>query len=81
MIDTNKLKEYVKDDRKVHFVEFFDDELWYKVDGTDFKFPIPLKDTKGARFLASDRSILFMRWMRKHMEQLDFVRPRKEDDV
>ena len=42
------------------------DSLYY-VTSTDVVFPIPISDTNGATFPASDKGILFMRWIRKHL--------------
>lgn len=44
-------------------------ELWYRCED-GFEFPIPLSDTDGAEFKASDKALYFMRWIRKHMDLL-----------
>ncbi len=44
--------------------------LYYKTD-SGLEFPIPIEDTVGATFLAEDKAIFFMRWIRKHMENLN----------
>lgn len=36
-----------------------------------FEFPIPLEETAGAEFLATDKAIVFMRWIRRHVELLN----------
>lgn len=36
-----------------------------------FEFPIPPEDMKGALFKAEDKSVLFMRFIRKHLEFLE----------
>ena len=33
-----------------------------------FRFPVPIEDAGTATFLAEDRAILFMRYIRKQME-------------
>lgn len=64
------LKEIVSGDNQVKFVCFKDSELWYVTD-CGFDFPVPIEDAKGATFNASDRAMIFMRWIRKHMAMLD----------
>lgn len=60
------IKDMVKD-KKVHFLHYKQGELWYETaDG--FSFPVPLSDVGDATFLAEDKAILFMRWIRKHLE-------------
>jgi hypothetical protein len=41
--------------------------LYYKTD-TGFEFFVPLSDTGDASFLNEDKSIFFMRWIRKTLE-------------
>jgi hypothetical protein len=36
-----------------------------------FEFPVPIADVGTATFLAEDKAILFMRYIRKHLELLD----------
>ena len=38
--------------------------------GTKFLFPVPIDDTGDASFLAEDKGILFMRYIRKYLESL-----------
>lgn len=75
------IKDLVGKDKKVYFSFYRDGELWYKVlyeyndrydgpNGSWFEFPIPPDDMKGALFKAEDKSILFMRWIRKHLDYL-----------
>ena len=69
---------------RVYFVRYHEDQLWYRVAYRDdpqslcgadspekeFEFPVPIADIGGATFLAEDRAILFMRYMRKHLQAL-----------
>ena len=66
---TVKLVDLVKDNKKVKFVYFRDNEFWYQTDD-GFLFPISLAEaTAGkATFLAEDKAIYFMRWMKKYIE-------------
>lgn len=60
----------------VRFARYEDRRLWYTArwqdDGVrrDFEFPVPIDDAAGAVFLPEDRAIMFMRWIRKHVEFL-----------
>ena len=71
-----ELKELVAQGKQVYFSFYRDGELWYKTEilgsgGVWFEFPIPSADMQGATFMPEDKSVLFMRWIRKH---LDFLR-------
>lgn len=63
------IKEMVKDGKKVRFVRFKNNELWY-ITETGFEFPVPIYDVGEATFLAEDKAILFLRWIRKHVERM-----------
>lgn len=52
---------------RVKFTRCADQALWY-VTADYWEFPVPLSDTAGATFLAEDKAIFFMRWIRKHIE-------------
>ena len=60
------LKEMVKDNQKVRFRYYRDGELWYSTE-CGFEFPVPVADTGTGIFMAEDRAILFMRWIRRHL--------------
>jgi hypothetical protein len=51
----------------VTFTHYFDGNLWYNTED-GFSFPVPVSDIGTATFLSSDRAMLFMRYIRKHME-------------
>lgn len=63
-----KLIDFVKD-RRVKFLHYQHKELWYEIDN-GFKFPVPIEDTGTGCFLAEDKAILFMRYIRKHLENI-----------
>ena len=63
------IKELVKD-KTVKFEFYRKQELWYRVVDTDFVFPVPVDDTGDGTFLNEDKAILFMRYIRKQLEQL-----------
>ena len=69
-----KLTDEVATGKKAHFVYFKNTNpketaLWYKTE-SGFQFPIPIADTEGADFNAEEKAIIFMRWIRKHIERL-----------
>lgn len=51
------------------FLEEHHGYLVYKVDNTDFEFPVPFSDLRGGRFKAKDKAIYFMRWIRKEYQK------------
>lgn len=70
------VREMVANDRKVRFTHFKAGELWY-VTETGFAFPVPVTDDKeigDASFLAEDKAMLFMRYIRKHLAFLEQAR-------
>jgi len=63
----------------VRFTHYRKGELWYKVIGQHnpgpgldpaFTFPVPISDCGEAAFLAEDKALLFMRYIRKHLDEL-----------
>lgn len=64
------LKDMIKDQKKVHFSFYRDMELWYKTE-EGFEFPVPIKEVGNATFVAEDKAILFMRYIRKQLELID----------
>jgi hypothetical protein len=67
------LKEMVVNNQKVTFSFYRDGQLWY-VTECGFQFPVPVAEAGTATFLAEDRAILFMRYIRKYMAALDEAR-------
>ena len=63
------LKECVSG--RVTFQYYRDGELWYECDN-GFRFPVPATDTGSATFLREDKGILFMRWIRKWIEEMSY---------
>jgi hypothetical protein len=61
---------------QVHFQYYRDRELWYKTD-SEFLFPVPIYDSKeigNATFNRDDKAILFMRYIRKYMNEIESER-------
>ena len=70
------LKELIR--HRVVFAKYHDGQLWYEVVTPEaagyqdrlFLFPVPISDIGNATFLAEDKGILFMRYIRKHLDTL-----------
>ena len=73
----NTLKDMVKDNKKVFFSFYRDKELWYKTE-CGFEFPVPIFDIGNATFMAEDKALLFMRYIRKHMDILKEIEVREK---
>lgn len=66
------IKYLVKDlikDTKVRFLYYRKKELWYEIIEKNFRFPVPIEDTGDGTFLAEDKAMIFMRYIRKQLEQ------------
>lgn len=66
-----KLADLVRDNKKVRFTFYRDGDLWYETEGKELTFPVPISDIGGAIFLAEDKAILFMRYMKPHIKLLE----------
>lgn len=63
------IKDYVSGDKVVTFLYYKDYDLYYTTDcGLIFK--VPIEDCGEAPFNATERAMLMMRYIRKHLEQL-----------
>lgn len=67
------VKDMVKDNKQVTFVHFKEGELWYRTED-GFEFPVPVADVGTATMLAKDKALLFMRYIRKHVDMLSHAR-------
>lgn len=56
----------------VAFVYYQDGNLFYSCDD-GFTFPVPLSDCGSARFPSIEKGMLFMRWIRKHMQLVEAI--------
>lgn len=66
MLNVN-LKENIKG--YSHFVYYRDGALWYRT-AVDLLFPIPMNDIGDTQFLATEKSMVLMRWIRKYIASL-----------
>lgn len=71
------LKDMVKDNKKVHFSFYRDRQLFYRTE-CGFEFPVPIDDIGNATFLAEDKAILFMRYIRRHLKIIEEARSEQE---
>lgn len=71
------IKDLVKGNN-VTFQFYRDGSLWYKVDGQDFVFPVPISDIGTATFNATEKAILFMRYIRKHIGSIKHAKESQE---
>jgi len=69
----NTLKEMVKDNKKVKFQFYKDRNLWYLTE-CGFEFPVPIEDIDNATFLAEDKAILFMRYIKPQIKLIEIAR-------
>jgi hypothetical protein len=67
------LKDMVKGGKKVRFAFFRSRELWYETE-CGFQFPVPIGEIGDAVFVAEDKALLFMRYIRKHLEAIEAAR-------
>ena len=64
------IKDMVSNGKKVTFVRYKQKELWY-VTECGFEFPVPVDDTGDGTFLAEDKAMMFMRYIRKHIANIE----------
>jgi hypothetical protein len=73
------IKEIVKDN-EVRFAKYRQGFAYYTVhvpsEGIGYTFPVPLSDIGDATLLATDKALVFMRYIRKALEDGTFVKAR-----
>jgi hypothetical protein len=67
------IKDIVKDNKQVTFSFYRHGELFYKTE-CGLEFPVPINDIGDGVFLAKDKAILFMRYIRKHIDNINAAR-------
>ena len=71
------IKDIVKDNF-CHFQKYRKGNLYYRVmiygNGEVYEFPVPTEDCGDATFPSSDKAILFMRYIRKAIDDGTFVK-------
>ena len=75
------IKDMVKGGKRVTFSFYRSGELYYKTE-CGFEFPVPIHDIGNATFLADDKAILFMRYIKRYLncieKELDNIQKIKE---
>ncbi|MEL6670652.1 MAG: hypothetical protein AAFR61_00545 [Bacteroidota bacterium] len=73
-IVTPSLKDLVKD-RRVYFSHYRKGHLFYHLpyDDQTWQFPVPVADVGDGVFLAEDKALLFMRYIRQAMKNSELV--------
>lgn len=71
------LKSMVDKGKKVHFTFYREGQLYYETD-CGFQFSVPIADTAGAVFLAEDKALLFMRYIRREQEMIKKAKEEQE---
>lgn len=64
------IKNMIVGGKMVTFAYYKQKELWYTTE-CGFEFPVPINDTGDATFLNTDKAILFMRWIRQHINSIE----------
>lgn len=75
---TYNVKEMVTGNKKVKFVKYQQKQLWYMTE-CGFEFPVDISDTGDAAFLVEDKAMFFMRWINKHIK--DINKAKQEQDI
>jgi hypothetical protein len=81
-MDNDLLKARVKG--RVRFTRFVDNTLYYATDD-GWVFPVPLEDANNSQgssptFLAEDKAMFFMRWIRNAMVAEEAYRTQRDTD-
>jgi hypothetical protein len=71
------IKDMVKDNKRVRFSFYRDRQLFYQTE-CGFEFPVPIDDIGNATFLAEDKAILFMRYIRRHLKTIEEAKAEQE---
>lgn len=73
-----RIKDLVKD-KTAKFVFYRCGELFYEID--DFQFPVPISDLGSTYINAEEKSMLLMRYIRKHLANIEAGKAEQEDEV
>lgn len=73
------VKDFVRKDNKVKFDSYRAGFFYYTVelnkgDGGMYSFQIPIEDIGTATLFAEDKSVFFMRWIRKSIEDKTLIK-------
>ena len=76
-MSTYSIKDMVANGKQVHFMFYRQKELWYVTD-CGFEFSVPIEDTGDGVFLKQDRAMMFMRYIRKHIANIELGKQTNE---
>jgi len=65
-------------DKGANFTHYKKGELWYITDD-DFEFPVPIEDIGDGIFKASEKAITLMRYIRKHLDDIEEGNTNEDD--
>ncbi len=65
-----KITDHVGADKTVQFSYYREGHFYYMTDA-GLVFPVPVDDIGTATMLAADKSVYFMRWIRKHLAVIE----------
>lgn len=73
------IKDFITERNMAEFDSFRAGVFYYKIQSTKspfdiYQFQIPIEDTGGATFNASQKSVSMMRWIRKSIEGKTFIK-------
>ena len=63
------IKGMVEGGKLVNFTHFQGGQLWYSTE-CGFEFPVALEEVGEASYPAQDKALLFMRFIRKHIQMI-----------
>lgn len=64
------IKDMVKDGKRATFTNYRHKQLWYQTE-CGFDFPVPIEDTGDGVFMADEKAMILMRYIRKHIESIE----------
>lgn len=53
------------------FVEYHSENMFYEIEGENFRFPVPVKELQGTSVKAKERASVFMRWIKRALKQIE----------
>jgi len=66
-LENTRVIDLVKDNT-VRFLYARKGELWYETDREKFTFPVQIEDMEEGTFLAEDKAMIFMKYIKKQLE-------------
>lgn len=73
-----EIKDFVTASNRVQFDSFRNGIFYYnvrhKITQDIYQFQVPVDDVKGATLNSIDKSVTFMRWIRKSIEDKTFIK-------